>query len=91
MVTLGGRVSINSTASAISLERRPSRVATFASMLVELRWPQSSLSTVPGATAPTRTRLVEKALAMELSGDVRILYEPSGVVCTIVAPLPQSA
>jgi PAS domain S-box-containing protein len=35
------------------------------------------------------SRLIEKALAMELSGEVRIDYEVSGVVCTIVAPLPE--
>lgn len=37
------------------------------------------------------SRLVEKALALELSGEVRIRYEPEGVVCTIDAPLPQLA
>ena len=34
------------------------------------------------------SRLIERALAMELSGEVHINYEPSGVVCTIDAPLP---
>jgi two-component system CheB/CheR fusion protein len=31
--------------------------------------------------------MIEQALAMELKGDVRIDYLPSGVVCTIDAPL----
>ena len=46
-------------------------------------------------TAPKRkgfgSRLIEKALAMELNGDVRISYEPSGVICVIDAPLPAAA
>jgi two-component system, chemotaxis family, CheB/CheR fusion protein len=37
------------------------------------------------------SRLIERALAMELSGDVSINYEPSGVVCIIDAPLPTAA
>ena len=35
------------------------------------------------------SRLVERALAMELSGEVRINFEPAGIVCTIDAPLPR--
>ena len=37
------------------------------------------------------SRLIERALAMELSGEVSINYEPSGVVCIIDAPLPAAA
>jgi two-component system CheB/CheR fusion protein len=47
----------------------------------------------PTVTPPPRkgfgSRLIERALAMELSGEVRIDYEPTGVVCTIDAPLPK--
>ena len=60
--------------------------------ILHLQWTEKGGPTV---TLPTRkgfgSRLVEKALAMELSGEVRINYEPSGVVCTIDAPLPRLA
>ncbi|WP_332684521.1 PAS domain S-box protein [Bosea sp. (in: a-proteobacteria)] len=46
----------------------------------------------PPVTPPTRkgfgSRLIERALAAELGGEVSVEYEPSGLVCTIVAPLP---
>jgi two-component sensor histidine kinase len=42
-------------------------------------------------TPPTRggfgTRLV-RSLASELGGTVDLAYEPTGVVCTVEAPLP---
>jgi PAS domain S-box-containing protein len=45
----------------------------------------------PAVSEPSRkgfgSRLIERVLALELSGDVRITYETSGVVCEIVAPL----
>ncbi|MDX8440659.1 chemotaxis protein CheB [Mesorhizobium australafricanum] len=34
------------------------------------------------------SRLIERALASELGGDVRVDYASTGLVCTIVAPLP---
>jgi PAS domain S-box-containing protein len=40
----------------------------------------------PGQTG-FGTRMIERALAMQLSGQVTIDYQPSGVVCTIDAPL----
>jgi PAS domain S-box-containing protein len=53
-----------------------------------LRWEESG---GPIVVAPTRkgfgSRMIEQALALELRGDVRIEYLPSGVVCTIDAPL----
>ena len=56
---------------------------------LKLFWTQKDGPTV---TPPMRkgfgSRLIERALAMELSGEIRINYEPSGVVCTIDAPLP---
>ena len=45
----------------------------------------------PPVTVPARTgfgsRMIERALALQLSGKVRIDYRPSGLVCTIDAPL----
>ncbi len=47
----------------------------------------------PRVAPPTRrgfgTRLIERSLAQELAGDVNLAYDPSGVVCTIKAPLPE--
>jgi two-component sensor histidine kinase len=34
------------------------------------------------------TRLIERGLARELGGTVTLAFEPSGVVCSITAPLP---
>ena len=63
-----------------------------AQSILHLEWTEMG---GPPVTPPTRkgfgSRLVERALAMELSGEVRIHYEPAGVVCTIDAPLPQLA
>ena len=46
----------------------------------------------PVFATPTRkgfgSRLIQKELAMELAGEVSVIYNPSGVICTIVAPLP---
>ena len=56
---------------------------------LHLTWTESGGPTVK---TPTRkgfgSRLIQKALAMELTGEVHVLYNPSGVVCTIDAPLP---
>ncbi|MGO4388876.1 HWE histidine kinase domain-containing protein [Microvirga sp. 2YAF29] len=54
-----------------------------------LRWEERG---GPPVAAPTRkgfgSRLIQDGLARELSGVVQIVYEPSGVVCTIDVPLP---
>jgi PAS domain S-box-containing protein len=46
----------------------------------------------PPVKKPTRTgfgsRLIERSLARELAGEVNLIYEPTGVVCTIEAPVP---
>ncbi|MEW9614398.1 chemotaxis protein CheB [Shinella sp. S4-D37] len=56
-----------------------------------LRWRESG---GPDVIKPTRkgfgSRLIGRALATELGGKVRVEYKPSGVVCTIVAPLPHA-
>jgi PAS domain S-box-containing protein len=45
----------------------------------------------PPVTAPSRrgfgTRLIERSLASDLDGEVRIAFKPSGLVCTVDAPL----
>ncbi|WP_170151596.1 PAS domain-containing sensor histidine kinase [Microvirga subterranea] len=45
----------------------------------------------PPVEAPARrgfgTRLIERSLAQDLGGDVRIEFAPTGVVCTVAAPL----
>ena len=54
-----------------------------------LRWTESG---GPPVTQPTRTgfgsRLIERSLARELAGEVQLLFAPTGVVCTIEAPVP---
>ncbi len=45
----------------------------------------------PEVSPPSRrgfgSQLIERVLAFELRGDVRVTYDPTGVVCEIVAPL----
>ena len=56
---------------------------------LHLNWTESD---GPRVDIPTRkgfgSRLIQKALAMELNGEVNVVYNPGGVVCTIDAPLP---
>ncbi|WP_262271524.1 HWE histidine kinase domain-containing protein [Microvirga yunnanensis] len=55
---------------------------------LHLRWEENG---GPPVQAPKRrgfgTRLIERSLAMDLNGDVEIRFAPSGVVCTVDAPL----
>ncbi len=57
--------------------------------MLRLCWRESG---GPAVTKPTRTgfgsRLIERSLARELAGEVHLAFEPSGVVCTIEAPVP---
>jgi two-component sensor histidine kinase len=57
---------------------------------MQLRWQESG---GPPVTPPGRkgfgSRLIEIGLAQELDGEVRLDYEPAGVVCQIVMPVPQ--
>ena len=45
----------------------------------------------PSVLPPTRrgfgTRLIERSLASDLGGHVRLIYDPSGVICRVEAPL----
>ena len=56
---------------------------------VELTWVESK---GPRVVAPTRkgfgSRLLERGLAAELNGSVRVDYRPDGLVCTMQARLP---
>jgi len=55
---------------------------------MRLRWQESG---GPPVTTPGRrglgSRLIEGGLVQELDGEVRLAYEPSGVVCEIVMPV----
>lgn len=56
---------------------------------LQLTWTETA---GPSVVTPQRrgfgTRLVQRALALELNGEVNVEYAPSGVICTIDAPLP---
>ncbi|MBW3617635.1 MAG: hypothetical protein KY446_07755 [Proteobacteria bacterium] len=45
----------------------------------------------PPARRGFGSKLVERGLANELRGEVRLCFEPEGVICTIDAPLPAEA
>jgi PAS domain S-box-containing protein len=53
-----------------------------------LRWQESG---GPPVTSPGRkgfgSRLIEAGLALELDGEVRVNYEPAGVLCLIIMPV----
>jgi PAS domain S-box-containing protein len=57
--------------------------------IIRLRWQESG---GPPVTPPGRkgfgSRLIECGLAHELDGEVHLNYEPEGVVCQIVMPVP---
>lgn len=76
-----GRVSI-----------RWARVTGEGSPRLSLIWEESG---GPEVRAPERrgfgTRMIERGLAAELNGSVRIDFRPEGVVCTVDAPLPEGA
>ena len=59
---------------------------------MRLRWQESGgpLVTPPGRKG-FGSRLIERDLAQELDGEVRLDYDPAGVVCRIVMPLPQGS
>ena len=56
--------------------------------MLQLRWAESG---GPPVKSPTHkgfgSRLIDTALAAELGGEVRLIYEPQGVICTIRARL----
>ena len=55
---------------------------------LDLRWQeQDGPLVVPPTEKGFGSRLIERSLAMEIGGKVRISYEPSGVVCEVKAPV----
>ena len=78
LATDAGRISVDWT-----LEPGPD------SKKVRLRWQESG---GPPVAPPTRqgfgSRLIQRGLAQELSGEVRLDYAVEGVSCEIVLPLP---
>lgn len=58
---------------------------------MRLLWKESG---GPPVTPPSRrgfgSRLIERGLAQELNGEVRLVYDPTGVSCQIAMPLPDS-
>ncbi|MDB5701375.1 MAG: hypothetical protein JWL66_1574 [Sphingomonadales bacterium] len=58
---------------------------------LKLTWTESGGPPVtPPKSKGFGSRLIEQALARELRGKVSMTYEPSGVICTIDAPMPSS-
>ena len=55
---------------------------------LQIRWTEHS---GPSVSAPARrgfgSRLIKDALAAEIGGEVTIVYDPAGLICTIDAPL----
>jgi two-component sensor histidine kinase len=66
--------------------------ATRSPPCLHLRWEESG---GPPVQAPKRrgfgTRLIERSLALDLEGEVEIRFAPTGVVCTVDAPLVPAA
>jgi PAS domain S-box-containing protein len=58
---------------------------------LELKWQEKGGPTV---TAPTRrgfgTRMIERSLAQDVGGNVRLTYAPTGVVCVMDIPLSEA-
>lgn len=59
---------------------------------LSMRWEETGGPTV---SAPSRrgfgTRMIERGLAAELGGSVKIEFRPEGLVCVVDAPLPEGA
>jgi PAS domain S-box-containing protein len=57
--------------------------------LLLLRWQETGGPTVePPARKGFGSRLIERSLAQDLNGEVRIEYAPTGLNCSVEAPLP---
>jgi len=60
--------------------------------IIRLRWQETGGPPVmPPARKGFGSRLIECGLAQELDGQVHLNYEPEGVVCQIVMPVPRRA
>lgn len=62
--------------------------ASDAKLRLALRWEERGC---PQVTPPVRrgfgSRMIEREFAAEVGGEVRMIYAPAGVVCTIEMPL----
>jgi PAS domain S-box-containing protein len=57
-----------------------------------LRWEErGGPEVVPPSRRGFGSRLIERSLAQDLGGEVKIVFAPTGVVCTVDAPLPKMA
>ena len=67
-------------------------IADAAPPRLQLRWEESG---GPAVALPSRrgfgTRLIERGLAQDIEGDVKITFAPTGVVCALDAPIRQAA
>jgi PAS domain S-box-containing protein len=79
-----GALSVPGGSVALGWERQAGRL--------RLTWQESGGPPVaPPAARGFGSRMIERALAAELEGHVRLAFEPEGVLCTIDAPLPDPA
>jgi two-component sensor histidine kinase len=59
---------------------------------IRVRWQESGGPPVmPPGRKGFGSRLIEGGLAQELDGEVHLNYEPEGIVCQIVMPVPRRA
>jgi len=76
--TAGGRVSVEWLLVVEGSDRR-----------LRLTWRETG---GPAVELPKRrgfgSRLIQRSLARELNGEVRLDYDPGGVVCTVDVPIP---
>ena len=62
--------------------------ASDAKLRLALRWEERGGPQVtPRVRRGFGSRMIERGLAAELGGEVRMIYAPAGVVCTIDMPL----
>ena len=54
---------------------------------MRLRWQESGGPPVTLGRKGFGSRLIEGGLAQDLDGEVRLDYEPAGVVCQIIMPV----
>jgi PAS domain S-box-containing protein len=66
------------------------KISTGAMPCFSFRWAESG---GPPVSAPKKrgfgSRLIERGLAQDLDGDIRLEFAPGGVICTIAAPLSE--
>jgi two-component sensor histidine kinase len=78
--TSSGRVSVTWSVDRSRSPERPFRLA----------WIERG---GPPVSAPERrgfgSRLIERNLAQDLEGEVEMVFAPTGVICTVEAPVPQ--